>query len=381
MLSAAQDILNKHKSDEPVLGNVTDTECITEISTRICSLTSTGVVLLCNIIPSLCVKILCPFVMHRIPYWVRHTTACTTQVLSLMITAFSESVYVALCGVCLASFSSGLGETTYLGLAGHYSKNTIATWSSGTGMAGIISSFSYAGLTDRRLLALSPAQAMLVMLVVPVLRGSRTYGNNEEGRLHEIEKVGRFYVSLLRYMVPLSLTYFAEYLINQGLLELTVFDCKNGFGTSPASQYRWYQVLYQVGVFVSRSSIKIVQLNMLTIALMPILQFVPFMMCFLLPSLRSILFQLLNTAFFMLNAIYAFVPNFAIVCVIVFYEGLIGGGSYVNTFHHIHKKVDPSIREFALSTVSLADSFGILLAALVSIPVHNAICAMQWYHA
>ncbi|KAE9415263.1 hypothetical protein Angca_003614, partial [Angiostrongylus cantonensis] len=429
MLSAAQDILNKHKGDEPMLGNVTDTECIMKISTRICSLTSTGVVLLCNIIPSLCVKTLCPFVMHRIPYWVRHTTACTTQVLSLMITAFSESVYVALCGVCLASFSSGLGETTYLGLAGHYSKNTIATWSSGTGMAGIISSFSYAGLTDRRLLALSPAQTMLVMLVVPVifmftsdrlLRVARqrvpklhspllikikrlhvqcpllqTFFMNKkniEAQFHvthltplkDSEQL-RFFVvlehtetmrkvgstkskklsdstCLLRYMIPLSLTYFAEYLINQGLLELTVFDCKNGFGTSPASQYRWYQVLYQVGVFVSRSSIKIVQLNMLTIALMPIL-------------------QLLNTAFFMFNAIYAFVPNFAIVCVIVFYEGLIGGGSYVNTFHHIHKKVDPSTREFALSTVSLADSFGILLAALVSIPVHNAICAMQWYHA
>ncbi|KAK6044010.1 CLN3 protein [Cooperia oncophora] len=143
-------------------------------------------------------------------------------------------------------------------------------------------------------------------------------------------------------------------------LELTVFDCEHGFGTSPASQYRWYQVLYQVGVFVSRSSINVVQLNMLFIALLPV-------------------FQLLNTVFFMLNAIYAFIPNFAMVCTIVLYEGLIGGGSYVNTFHHIHKKIDPEVRSFALSTVSLADSVGILLAALASIPIHNAICAMQWY--
>ncbi|KJH39852.1 CLN3 protein, partial [Dictyocaulus viviparus] len=140
-----------------------------EITTRICSPTSTGVVLLCNIVPGLCVKILCPFIMHRIPYWVRHTTVCVVQVSSLLLTAFSESVLVALCGVCLASFSSGLGETTYLGLAGHYSKHTIATWSSGTGMAGIVGAFSYAGLTDSRLLALLPAQAMLVMLVVPAI--------------------------------------------------------------------------------------------------------------------------------------------------------------------------------------------------------------------
>ncbi|RCN31134.1 CLN3 protein [Ancylostoma caninum] len=122
MLSAAQDILNKHKGEDPIEDNVTDATCVVEITTRICSPTSTGVVLLCNIIPGLCVKMLCPFVMHRIPYWVRHTTVCVAQASSLIITAFADSVPVALGGVCLASFSSGLGETTYLGLAGHYSK-------------------------------------------------------------------------------------------------------------------------------------------------------------------------------------------------------------------------------------------------------------------
>ncbi|RCN35350.1 CLN3 protein, partial [Ancylostoma caninum] len=135
--------------------------------------------------------------------------------------------------------------------------------------------------------------------------------------------------NLLRYMIPMFLVYLAEYLINQGLLELTVFDCVHGYGNSPASQYRWY--------------------------------------------------QLLNLVFLTFNAIYAFVPHFGIVCAIILYEGLIGGGSYVNTFHHIHKKVEPSIREFALSTVSLADTLGILVAALTAIPLHNAICGMQWY--
>ncbi|KAK5971085.1 Battenin [Trichostrongylus colubriformis] len=355
MLSAAQDILNKHKGEDPIEDNITDSSCVEEITYRICSPTSTGVVLICNILPGLCVKMLCPLVMHRIPYWVRHTAVCVAQASSLFITAFADSVPVALGGVCLGSFSSGLGETTYLGLAGHYSKHTIATWSSGTGMAGVVAAFSYAGLTDQRLMALSPAQAMLVMLVVPAIfmftfytllehtdtmkrisftnngKSSKNKSgkdialgdplptvDSEEDKI--LAKRLATVKSLLRYMIPLFLTYFAEYLINQGLLELTVFDCQHGFGTSPASQYRWYQVLYQVGVFVSRSSINVIQMNMLFIALMPV-------------------FQLVNTAFFMLNAIYAFIPNFGIVCAIVLYEGLIGGGSYVNTFHHIHKKV------------------------------------------
>ncbi|CAJ0607637.1 unnamed protein product [Cylicocyclus nassatus] len=404
MLSAAQDILKKNEHESYVIENATEVTCVPKITTRICSPTSTGVVLLCNIIPCLLIKLLCPFIMHRVPYWLRHSTVCFTQASSLIITAFADSVPLALVGVCLASFSSGLGETTYLGLAGHYSKQTIATWSSGTGMAGLVGSFSYAGLTDRHLLGLTPAQAMLVMLVVPALfmftyfmllehtdmmkqvsfRKSKSGKSIDLGKNNKSSAEGSLKTSsstssavtlttpmtfaerialakcLLRYMIPLFLVYFAEYLINQGLLELIIFDCSHGFGTTPAAQYRWYQVLYQIGVFVSRSSINFIQLNMLLIAMMPGL-------------------QLLNTVLFLFNAIYAFLPNFAVVAGLVLYEGLIGGGSYVNTFHHIHKKVEPTIREFALSTVSLADSFGIMLAAFAAIPVHNAICAMQWY--
>ncbi|EPB73434.1 CLN3 protein [Ancylostoma ceylanicum] len=370
MLSAAQDILSKQNRTSQFNHNVTDV-CIPEITHRICSPTSAGVVLLCNIVPALMVKLFCPFVMHRVPYGIRHLVICTLQVTSLLMTAFSNSVPAALLGVCVASLAGGLGETTFLGLAGHYSKNTIATWSSGTGMAGLIGAFSYAGMTDARLLALSPTRAMLVMLVMPAIfaftlpekKGPPPDVDNssvEFAAQTGIVDQLRTTKSLLRYMIPMFLVYLAEYLINQGLLELTVFDCVHGYGNSPASQYRWYQVMYQVGVFVSRSSLKFIQFNMTLIALMPLL-------------------QLLNLVFLTFNAIYAFVPHFGMVCAIILYEGLIGGGSYVNTFHHIHKKVDPSIREFALSTVSLADTLGILVAALTAIPLHNAICGMQWY--
>ncbi|VDO18487.1 unnamed protein product [Heligmosomoides polygyrus] len=356
MLAAAQDILSKHQHSEHFVQNGTDV-CVPEIRHRICSPTSAGVVLLCNIVPALVVKLLCPFVMHRIPYGIRHAVICSLQMTSLLLTAFAESVPAALLGVCVASLAGGFGETTYLGLAGHYSKNTIATWSSGTGMAGLAGAFSYAGMTDARLLALTSAQAMLVMLVVPAAFAFTYYvvlvraptirkisvarprewflrsqsektlpskdtdaysiGSGDQKSLLEQLRIAK---SLLRYMVPLFLVYVAEYLINQGLLELTVFDCAHGYGTSPASQYRWYQVMYQVGVFVSRSSLKIVQFNMTFIALMPLL-------------------QVLNTVFLAFNAIYAFIPHFGMLCALILYEGLIGGGSYVNTFHHIHRKV------------------------------------------
>ncbi|MEE6525263.1 hypothetical protein FKM82_025157 [Ascaphus truei] len=42
--------------------------------------------------------------------------------------------------------------------------------------------------------------------------------------------------SLLKYMAPLSLVYFAEYFINQGLFELMYFP---NISMSHSEQYRW----------------------------------------------------------------------------------------------------------------------------------------------
>ncbi|CAL9693952.1 unnamed protein product [Knipowitschia caucasica] len=65
---------------------------------------------------------------------------------------------------------------------------------------------------------------------------------------------------LLPFVLPLGLVYFAEYFINQGLMELLYFP---NFFLSHAEQYRWYQTLYQVGVFLSRSSLCCVKIRQL----------------------------------------------------------------------------------------------------------------------
>ncbi|KAJ1355408.1 hypothetical protein KIN20_012802 [Parelaphostrongylus tenuis] len=102
-------------------------------------------------------------------------------------------------------------------------------------------------------------------------------------------------------MLPLALVEVADFVINQGLYELITFDCEHGFGASPGSQYKWFQVLYQVGSFVAKSSIKLIQFNMTAlIFLLPLLQF-------------------LNMVTFIFNAIYAFVPHFGVVCALVLY--------------------------------------------------------------
>lgn len=123
-----------------------------------------------------------------------------------------------------------------------------------------------------------------------------------------------------------------------------------------SSQYRWLQVDYQIGVFISRSSVNIVQIDKVWI--MSILQFV-------------------NVIYFLFEVLYFFTPNIWIIFAIVFWEGLLGGGAYVNTFYRISKDVHPEPkRQFVMGITAISDSVGIALAGIFSIPTHNAICKL-----
>lgn len=122
-----------------------------------------------------------------------------------------------------------------------------------------------------------------------------------------------------------------------------------------SEQYRWYQVTYQVGVFISRSSVNIVKIK--HIWLMAVLQF-------------GVL------SFFFAEAILMFTPNIWIIFGIIFFEGLLGGGAYVNTFYRMTKEIPATRREYAMGVVALSDSVGITLAGFIAMPTHNWICGM-----
>jgi battenin len=158
--------------------------------------------------------------------------------------------------------------------------------------------------------------------------------------------------SLLHFMVPLCLVYLFEYFINQGLFEMVYFP--NTF-VDHEQQYQWYQVTYQIGVFISRSSVNIIHIKYIWI--MAILQG-------------------LNVIFFVFEAIYMFVPNIWIIFGLIAFEGLLGGGAYVNTFYRMSKEIPATRREYAMSVVTLSDSLGITLAGILAMPMHNYVCAL-----
>ncbi|CAD5218104.1 unnamed protein product [Bursaphelenchus okinawaensis] len=420
MLSAAEDIMSKQEghSKTPISNSTLDSKtCIETITTRECKTATLGAVLLADVVPSLIAKMTLPFFMHRLPHGVRHLMVCVLQAASYIIVASSNSIAMSLFGVVCAALGSGIGENAYLSLTAHYSGNAISAWSSGTGGAGIFGSLAYAGLTEPHLLGLSPRTTLLVMLIIPVLFyitnytvlvpsptiyranisrpqtwiipsvskkhiitttdekdaiGRHAWASSaesiavKENDLHQSNTTAtlttqqrlRLVLPLLKYMIPISVVYFAEYLINQGLTQFLVFDCANSFSFSPHSQYRWYQVVYQLGVFISRSSINFIELPFWGLLLLPVL-------------------QLANTTFFLFESIYYFIPHIAIAFGVILFEGFFGGASYVNTFHRIHKDAEPRVREYSLAVASLADAVGIVIAGFTTIPVHNFVCNLN----
>lgn len=122
------------------------------------------------------------------------------------------------------------------------------------------------------------------------------------------------------------------------------------------SQYRWLQVDYQIGVFVSRSSVNVFKLDKI------------WLMC---------VFQLINVGIVLTEVVTFFSPTIWFIFGIVFWEGLLGGGAYVNTFYRMSKDIPEDKRNFALGIVAMADSIGISLAGVFAMPVHNELCKLS----
>lgn len=146
--------------------------------------------------------------------------------------------------------------------------------------------------------------------------------------------------SLWKYMVPLFVVYATEYAMQSGIWTAI------GFPVDSVSARNTFYVasnwMYQLGVFLSRSSGAFFTAPMWMLWLMPLI-------------------QTMNLIFFYFVAMYKILYNYALLLP-AFFVGLLGGAVYVSGYQRINKDMPLHLREIALSTSSLADSFGILLA-------------------
>jgi len=334
-----------------------------------CNPHSTGVILLADILPTLAIKWTAPFYMQSLNYHFKVILVVLFALGSFLMVALCKSVALAIIGVVFASISSGFGELTFLSLTSYFHSTVISSWSSGTGAAGVSGAFAYAGLTS---IGVSPKQSILLMLVVPVLmafghwvllkpseelyrssdlESTPLLKRNEDptASLTFMQKL-KLIKPLVKYMIPLFCVYLAEYTINQGLFELLYYPSSS---MNHSEQYRWLQFCYQFGVLISRSSVNVVKIE--KIELLAALQYANFIVLYL-------------------EVYYRYIPSIWITLAIVLFEGLIAGGVYVNAFFRVANEVDAKYREFSMGAASMADSPGITLAGVLSMPLHKYLC-------
>ena len=360
--------------------------------------------------PSFLIKLFAPYFLHNIPYHVRVTAFIVISVLGMLIVALSPLISIKMLGVALASLSSGGGESTFLGLTHYYGAGSLAGWGSGTGGAGLAGAGLYVfltetlGLTVKVSLLLSAGLPGImgisffwVLPLEPLQKGPQTRkeyqavaaveeeamdmdvaeGNDDEDRrgsrdgmlprrsFTRVEPedknsishtLRRLQVLVVPYMVPLCMVYIAEYTINQGVAPTLLFPLKATPFKEFRSFYPIYSFLYQLGVFISRTSITFFRVRDL---------YTP-----------SIL-QVVNFAVLTLHALFYFIPSVWIVFLIIFWEGLLGGTVYVNCFASILEEVPEEDREFSLSSATVSDSGGIFLAGIIGSLMEPRLCKWQ----
>lgn len=403
MLTAAHDLLEKPNTTE-----------------KYCNEHSTSTILLADTIPSLTTKLVYPFLLVNLPVAYKASATALLSAASFVITGLSTSQVLIFTGVACASFSSGLGESTYLSNTPLYGDVALNGWSIGTGGAGFLGAMAYTLLK----MVFSIKVIMIIMLLAPIammvayfyvievvdfsyvkqdttrnlderravttlnviskdseddlnrpiegdLARARNYGANEtvaqdqsigsttRGQLIRDDEFDlwakiHYLPTLAKYFLPLLLVYFAEYFINQGLFELIYYP-EVTFLTH-SEQYRWFQVTYQLGVMISRSSLDLFQIKLL----------------WTMSTLQAV-----NALVFLAHAsMLIHIPSFYIVLVLIVYEGLLGGFTYANTFYRMKKELTPARHAFGASTVTIADTLGIVFAGIVALPIHDQLCKL-----
>lgn len=158
-------------------------------------------------------------------------------------------------------------------------------------------------------------------------------------------------LSLWPYMVPLFMVYFAEYALQSGVWTSIGFPVDDA--TARESFYVASNWTYQAGVFLSRSSGTFLNVSMTFLWFMPILQCV-------------------NLIFFYFVATDHFWYDYSLLLP-CFFVGLLGGAVFVHGYIRINKDLPVTQREFALSTVSVADSFGIMFADIIGLFIQSCL--------
>ena len=159
---------------------------------------------------------------------------------------------------------------------------------------------------------------------------------------------------ILPYIIPLILSFFAEYLSNSSVVTTIAFPNSN---VLPRDHFLYYYFSYEIGKFVGRSYLFI-------FACLP-QEAIEFLKCD-----RTWIFAVLEMAhliFFLFESWYHFVWYIWIIIFLCSTLGLVAGLIAVHSPHAVAQQVAPHEKEFALGLLTVGNAVGGFVAGLLGL--------------
>lgn len=310
---------------------------------------------------------------------------------SLFGVAYAPSFWFSLVCIMCVGASSAFGENVALGYLRLFPSKMVNAWSSGTGMAGVLGSLIYitfgcvvgAGgdnqvhlrhLTQYAFLLTSPAVAVYLFSYFFIIKApnhpaassevpsqiqsdperekllQNNVVNDEDSDIEEhvanvlagpkenaLKRIWRCTRLVSWIAVNLFAVYLFEY-VAQGCAAKV--RPKKEYNIGCPELYAALSLCYQAGVFVSRSSVQLVQIRKVEVL--------------------SVL-QCINMGLWVLDVHYKFIPV-TILPALMIYVGLLGGASYVNIFYLLlhDSKYPEKDRELCINITALFITLGIV---------------------
>eukprot|EP00656_Telonema_subtile_P024655 TRINITY_DN26839_c0_g1_i2.p1 TRINITY_DN26839_c0_g1~~TRINITY_DN26839_c0_g1_i2.p1 ORF type:complete len:316 (+),score=67.01 TRINITY_DN26839_c0_g1_i2:116-1063(+) len=302
--------------------------------------------------------------MVRSPYHQRVLIITAINMAAMLAVAHGQTFATRLFGVMLASFGLGAGQTTFFSLLSYFNSAAISGFSAGTGAAGVVAAGVYYLLTvvlntpvskTLRLVAtLLPVNALsYAFLVAPHRRAKGTVTTDEQSKELRTQTASTWQLvvhsGVSRYFFPLFSIYIVTFLTNHAVLP-HVHQTRG----SGDSGYVLFFFIYQVAVFLSRSSLQLLTLKHQSQLWVLVGFQTVAMLCLLGHALESFILPV--------------EPVMLVACM-----GLASGSCYVNSFNLIQKHTKPECQEFAMGFGSVATTAGPVVAALCGLFVESRI--------
>lgn len=323
------------------------------------------------------------FLFTKISYSARIYAVALGFILSLLCISFALSIgsfVLAIFSILVMGSMSALGESVCIAHLQSLSSNLTGSWSSGTGMAGVGGALFYLLLSSilhvsNKIVFLSMAAlfifyafAFFLTKLDPIYKPQETKGamlikSSTDGFAayealghDDIKEKGwdrfRRVGNMISYLiVNIGLVYFLEYVISVGFAANA--NRKVTLDDVTGKRKRWtlensYVILalcYQIGVFISRSSLSILKIRRIWILNV---------------------FQSLNFVLWLLQCYRPFLHIYVQIASMIF-VGLLGGTIYVNVFYLLVSGMTGSSTSQSLPMSSLDKDLAINMAAAASL--------------